>query len=191
MSKLRIGDRVKFLNEVGGGIITGIQQNGIAKVLIEDGFELPYPLNELIKDGDNESEVISGIIDNSDISENLKEEISEEVDEPENEIPLIENYKIDFREAEVDMHIWRLTDNYSRMTNGEMLNLQLNFFKRCLESAIDNNYTKVVFIHGVGNGRLKQEIRQILDEFAYIEYHNASMEKYGVGATEVLIRHNK
>ena len=89
------------------------------------------------------------------------------------------------------MHIWRLTDNYSRMTNGEMLNLQLQFFKRCLGSAIDNNYTKVVFIHGVGNGRLKQEIRQILDEFAYIEYYNASLEKYGVGATEVLIRHNK
>jgi len=190
--KLKIGDRIKFLNGVGGGTITTFQQNGMAKVMVEEGFELPYPMNELIRDIDNESKAIAEMIESSVDTENKNEEVLEPLEEEyEEEIPLIEKYKVAPREAEVDMHIWRLTDNYPRMTNGEMLNLQLGFFKHCLESAIENNFTKVIFIHGVGNGRLKQEIRTILDEYVYIEYNNASMEKYGVGATKVLIRHNK
>ncbi len=88
-------------------------------------------------------------------------------------------------EAVVDMHIWELIDDHSRLTNSEMLNIQLGYFDKCLQSAIDHKFKKVVFIHGVGTGRLKEEIQQILDEKDNVSYRPASMTDYGVGATLV------
>ncbi len=88
-------------------------------------------------------------------------------------------------EAVVDMHIWELVDNHSRMTNAEILNVQLGYFEKCLQSAIDHSFHKVVFIHGVGTGKLKEEIKQLLDEKDFIKYRPASMAEYGVGATLV------
>ncbi len=93
-------------------------------------------------------------------------------------------------EAIVDMHIWELVSDYSSMSNKEMLELQLNYFERCLESAIVNKYHKVVFIHGVGAGTLKKDIHDILDQYEGIYYRAASMADYGVGATQVEIPEN-
>ena len=44
------GDRVKFLNDVGGGIITKIINKHTAMILAQDGFEIPYALDELMED---------------------------------------------------------------------------------------------------------------------------------------------
>jgi len=44
---LKIGDKVSFLNEVGGGVISGFQGNGIVLVEDEDGFEIPMRANEV------------------------------------------------------------------------------------------------------------------------------------------------
>lgn len=87
--------------------------------------------------------------------------------------------------AVVDMHIWELVEDHSRLTNAEMLNIQLGYFDKCLQSAIDHNFKKVVFIHGVGTGKLKEEIKLILDEKDNVSYRPASMALYGVGATLV------
>ncbi len=89
--------------------------------------------------------------------------------------------------AVVDMHIWELVEDHSRMTNSEMLDTQLAYFEKCLQSAIDNHITNVVFIHGVGTGKLKQEIISVMDERDFITYKPANMAEFGVGATEVEI----
>ncbi len=94
-------------------------------------------------------------------------------------------HKKNNNEAVVDMHIWELVDDHSRLTNAEMLNIQLGYFEKCLQSAIDNHITKVIFIHGVGTGKLKQEIISIMDEKDFINYRPANMSEYGVGATQV------
>jgi dsDNA-specific endonuclease/ATPase MutS2 len=47
---------------------------------------------------------------------------------------------------------------------------------------------KIVFIHGVGNGKLKHELRRILDaEYKNLRYQDASFKEYGFGATMVLL----
>ena len=71
-----------------------------------------------------------------------------------------------------------------------MLDLQLSYFERCLESAIAHKFHKVVFIHGVGAGTLKKDIHDILDQYEGIYYRAASMADYGVGATQVEIPEN-
>ncbi len=40
--KFKEGDKVVFLNEKGGGIVTRVVDEEIVHVSIEDGFEIPY-----------------------------------------------------------------------------------------------------------------------------------------------------
>jgi hypothetical protein len=47
--RFKIGDKVKFLNEKGGGIVSKIIGPNLVNVTIEEGFELPVLTNELIR----------------------------------------------------------------------------------------------------------------------------------------------
>jgi hypothetical protein len=93
--------------------------------------------------------------------------------------------------AEVDLHIEALCENPETLRKHEKLQIQIDYFNRCLESAIAENIDRVIFIHGVGAGVLKVEISNQLELYEFVEYFDASIAKYGVGATEVLIHHTK
>lgn len=95
------------------------------------------------------------------------------------------------REAEVDLHIEELVDSVKELSNAEMLNIQMNYFRKCLDKAIEMNLDKIIFIHGVGQGVLKHNIEEELGKYSFIHYFPASMQKYGVGATEVIIGNNR
>ncbi len=45
---MKIGDKVRFLNEVGGGKITAFRPGGIVLVEDADGFEMPVHQNEVV-----------------------------------------------------------------------------------------------------------------------------------------------
>lgn len=45
---MKIGDKVRFLSEVGGGKISGFQGKNTVLVEDEDGFEIPMPLSEVV-----------------------------------------------------------------------------------------------------------------------------------------------
>jgi hypothetical protein len=45
---IKIGDKVKFLNDVGGGVVTGFINKTTVNVEDQDGFEVPYPINQLV-----------------------------------------------------------------------------------------------------------------------------------------------
>ncbi len=45
---MKIGDRVRFLNQTGGGIVIGFNKKGWATVEDEDGFEIPVPEKECV-----------------------------------------------------------------------------------------------------------------------------------------------
>ena len=46
--KFRVGDKVKFLNDVGGGVVTKIISPSMVNVQTDDGFEYPVITSELI-----------------------------------------------------------------------------------------------------------------------------------------------
>ena len=46
--KFKIGDKVKFLNESGGGIVSEIVSPSMVKVAVEDGFDIPYMTHDLV-----------------------------------------------------------------------------------------------------------------------------------------------
>ena len=90
--------------------------------------------------------------------------------------------------AVVDLHIEELVDSFEDMSGHEMLQFQVNYFIKCLESAIQHNFQTVTFIHGVGNGHLKNALIIKLKEYENTENHSASLAKFGVGAIDVKIR---
>jgi hypothetical protein len=88
---------------------------------------------------------------------------------------------------EVDLHIEELTDEYSGLSNAEMLNIQLQHCRKAMETAITAGAGKITVIHGVGNGTLKTEVRNLLRGYN-VQFYDAPYEKFGYGATEVLLK---
>lgn len=90
---------------------------------------------------------------------------------------------------EVDLHIHELLDDFRGLTNGEILEVQMEHFHARLNEALKKGPKKVVFIHGVGNGTLKLEVRKELDrKKTVLQYHDASFQEYGYGATMIKIK---
>ena len=48
MEDMKIGDKVRFLSEVGGGIVSGFQDKDTVLVRDEDGFDIPMPVRECV-----------------------------------------------------------------------------------------------------------------------------------------------
>jgi len=63
---------------------------------------------------------------------------------------------------EIDLHIHELLEDTRGLTNHEILEVQLGRFRNEMETAIAGGCRRIVFIHGIGNGTLKQELRKEL-----------------------------
>lgn len=51
---MKIGDKVRFLSEIGGGCVAGFQGKNIVLVEDEDGFQMPMLINEVVVVGDED-----------------------------------------------------------------------------------------------------------------------------------------
>jgi len=102
---------------------------------------------------------------------------------------LIEEHKMGVLEAEVDLHISALNDDYGHLKPHEILDEQMVYFNRCIEDAMLHQYKKIVFIHGIGNGTLKKKLKDELKGYEEIEVRDASFQHYGYGAIEVVIHY--
>jgi hypothetical protein len=103
----------------------------------------------------------------------------------------IERHRTAAGEAEVDLHISALRSDYNNLSPNEILTIQMGYFERMLGSAIAYKFNRVVFIHGIGNGTLKQAIISRLAEYSDIEFRTASFAKYGNGAIELVLHRNQ
>jgi hypothetical protein len=88
---------------------------------------------------------------------------------------------------EVDLHIEELLENTAGMDNSEIIRYQLRYFEKCMDEARRRPIKRFVAIHGIGKGRLRDEIRKILVS-ENIEHYDAPLSKYGYGATEIIVK---
>ncbi|MDZ7740499.1 MAG: DUF2027 domain-containing protein [Bacteroidota bacterium] len=126
------------------------------------------------------------------VSEKVKkyrkeEELKQQAREVRKEEP-IDKHRVGEGIAVVDLHIGELLDNILGLSSADMLKIQKDYFIRMLENAIRSGYQKVTFIHGVGNGVLKNEIVRIMKEYEGLDKQSASLAKFGVGAIDVIIK---
>ncbi|MCX2741536.1 Smr/MutS family protein [Pontibacter anaerobius] len=100
-----------------------------------------------------------------------------------------ETYKLTAPEHEVDLHIEKLVDDHSGMSNSAIIKTQLERFQDALDRAMATNMHEIVFIHGAGNGVLRKELQKILSRTPGIKFfEDARKEKFGYGATLVRLK---
>jgi hypothetical protein len=86
----------------------------------------------------------------------------------------------------VDLHIEKLTDTWKDMSNTEILQFQVNEFEKYYELALAHFQPMLTVIHGVGSGRLRDEIHDILRHRSNVKFFvNQYHHSYGYGATEI------
>ena len=86
----------------------------------------------------------------------------------------------------VDLHIEKLTDSWKHLSNFDILTIQLKEFEKFYDLAIAHHQPSLVVIHGVGTGKLRNEIHDILKTKKEVKsFVNQYSADYGYGATEI------
>ncbi len=89
---------------------------------------------------------------------------------------------------EVDLHIDSLLPDTRGLDNRDMLEVQMKHVRTTMEQHCHTPGLRIVFIHGVGAGVLKGELRRFLErKYPKCPYQDASFREYGFGATMVTI----
>ena len=93
-------------------------------------------------------------------------------------------------EAEViDLHAEKLLDNTGGMSSADILNYQLDHFRRIMKEHRHEKGKKIIFIHGKGEGVLRHAIiHELVYRYRPCTYQDASFQEYGYGATQVTIK---
>ena len=192
--QIKVGDRVKFLNEVGEGVVVELKGSMVV-VEDENGFDNEYPTSELLVVGckAEEAEMYGNKL--PELSEILSKEVSQERQEE-----IQKSFDVKYANAratnqmrrgeymEVDLHFHELVDDNSGLKDRTKIDIQLNHFERMMKIASEQKIRKIIFIHGVGQGVLRHQIRSRLDlYYPNCTVRDANPREYGAGATEVYL----
>ena len=195
-AEIKKGSEVKFLNDVGGGIVLEVFSDGTANVEGEDGFDMKYNLKELMLVNENiteqEEEYNNKLPD-------LAQIIAQDVNEERQKL-IQKDFEVKYanvratnqqRRGEhmvIDLHIHELIEDQSGLQERTKLDVQLNHFERMMRIAGEQRVKRVIFIHGVGKGVLRNQIRTRLDSYyPDCNVRDANPHEYGAGATEVIL----
>ncbi len=150
--------------------------------LENDFFEQPALIYTVIE---NDKPIKPLFIDAHQLKENMYQK-PEEKREPK---PLVSTSRKDGGPIVVDLHADEILETTSGMNATDILNYQLDIFRRILQENAKKKGTKIVFIHGKGEGVLRQAlINDLRYRFKNFSYQDASFQEYGYGATQVTIR---
>ncbi|MBQ0735485.1 Smr/MutS family protein [Aquimarina celericrescens] len=182
MSMIKVGDKVSVLDEPLSGKVISIDSDEIT-ITTEDGFDLTFSKQEVVKIESGEMTIPSF----EEVNKNLQEkEVFKKKPKRANPRPKERSLP----PMEVDLHIHKLVKSTKGMTNHDMVTLQLDTARRQLDFAISKRIPKIVFIHGVGQGVLKEELRYLFGRYDNVRISDADYRKYGLGAMEVYIVQN-
>ncbi|MFP5040817.1 Smr/MutS family protein [Parasediminibacterium sp. JCM 36343] len=88
----------------------------------------------------------------------------------------------------IDLHIEKLVDDWQGLSNFEILNIQLKEFEKWYDLAIAHRQRTLILIHGIGKGKLKDELHELLKTKREVKsFVNQYDPRFGYGATEVFL----
>jgi len=91
---------------------------------------------------------------------------------------------------EIDLHIEKLSDDWKHLSNFEILSLQLQTLEKYIDLAVAHHQPSMIVIHGVGSGKLRDEIHEVLRLRKEVKsFINQYDLRYGYGATEVFFQY--
>ena len=90
----------------------------------------------------------------------------------------------------IDLHIEKLSGDWRQLSNFEILNLQLKEFQKWYDLAVAHRQPNLIAIHGVGSGKLRDEIHDILKTKKEVKnFINQYDPRFGYGATEIFFQY--
>ncbi|WP_237275048.1 Smr/MutS family protein [Tenacibaculum ovolyticum] len=178
---LEIGNKVAVLDADIRGVITK-KENNMFFVKDVDGMVYSFFAFELVKIEVDQNELSRHIDINNPL---LKEKVKQVGKKKKSAFVKDKNEVV----MEVDLHAGKLVKSTRGMDNYDILSLQLETAKHKLEYCISKRISKLVLIHGKGEGVLKTELNYLLNNY-HVKYYDASYQKYGQGATEIYIYQN-
>lgn len=169
--------------------IDGVKFYKLHSFTENDFFEQPAIIHTLIE---NDVPARPLVID----AKKLKQEMMQKVNE--DKIDAKEEMRRKAREKArqdknapvvVDLHAGELLESTSGMSNSDILNYQLDTMRKTMQEHIKDKGRKIIFIHGKGEGVLRQAvINELRYRYKNCPYQDASFQEYGYGATQVTIR---
>lgn len=163
---LQPGMRVTLMDSNDRGVIKRVKKDCV-EIDLDYGFVVPVGFNEFIV---------------NDAKEDF--ELRHSVGLPNSKTVVEERPVPVSKAAEIDLHIEALPGGLG-VPKGKELPYQLEHFKSVMHSQLKHRGSRVIFVHGVGDGILKQAIRTELDTTYAL---SCSWNPYGDGATAVTVK---
>lgn len=164
-------------------------------------FDVPALLYTIVKDDKvvrplqmNVEEISESMLTNNDaiLRENQNKSLDSAVQKSDVKKNTIETIKKDKEGNEfliIDLHANKLLEQTEGLTSLDILNYQLKEFRDTLYYYRKKKNTKIVFIHGKGEGILRNAIiNELRFKYKNYQYQDASFQEYGYGATQVTIK---
>lgn len=151
--KFQIGDTVSILDEPLKGKVLSVGNR--IKVLLEDGFEESYLPSQL-----------------SIFSKNILESTVEVKDRV--HITEIKPLKV----VEIDLHFDAQRMKIHHIEHNEILNRQLQLLAEEIKECLSQKVDRLIVIHGIGKGILKNEVIQLSKRYPTISVHSLSESRY-------------
>ncbi len=86
----------------------------------------------------------------------------------------------------LDLHIEKLISDWQHLSNFEILTIQLKEFEKWFTLAAAHHLQSFIVIHGIGTGKLRDEIHDILKTKKEVRFFiNQYDPRFGYGATEI------
>ncbi len=90
----------------------------------------------------------------------------------------------------IDLHMEKLSNDWQHMSNFEILTMQLKEFEKWYNLSVAHRQENLVVIHGVGSGKLRDEIHEILKTKKEVRFFiNQYDHRFGYGATEIFFQY--
>ena len=170
--KFKVGDRVQVLNEAYGGTIAQCMPPKSYEINADHGFPEIHDEANLVGAADPTDYINR----TPNIEELTKDQNAIDTQSGKSTKPKV-----------VDLHSWEIVDKTAHMDSRKIFLKQIEHFKNEMNKAISTNTKEIIFIHGVGEGVLRREIRNQIDEYyPDTKYTDAPYKDYGPeGATKV------
>lgn len=163
---LQPGMHVTLMDSSDRGVIKHVRKDCV-EIELDYGFVVPVGFHDFI-------------VNDADEDRKLRQSVGSSKSKPvEEEKPFFTN-----KAVEIDLHIEALPGGLG-VAKGQEFPFQLNHFKSVMHSQLKHRGSRVIFVHGVGDGVLKAAIREELDTTYAV---SCTWTPYGDGATAVTIK---
>jgi hypothetical protein len=123
-------------------------------------------------------------------SENTESRMPEERVKPNRTIREISDHvvldKHSGRETwKIDLHASELPIDVTGMSASQIFDFQIGFFERKMDEAQFHGVRKMIVVHGIGKGKLKERVTDILKSKDGLHFYDGPVKDFGYGATVV------